>query len=53
MMKKILALILSFVFVFALVSCDEDLPVINEDLYIDEDGGIHFPPIEYTPPAND
>ena len=51
-MKKILVLILSLVFVFGLISCDDepDIPEIPEDVYIDPDGGIHLPPIDYVPP---
>ena len=48
-MKKLLIILLSFVFVFGLVSCDDDLPEIPEDIYIDPDGGIHFPPVDYIP----
>lgn len=48
-MKKLLALLLSLVFVFALVSCDDDLPEIPDDIYTD-DQGTHLPPIDYIPP---
>ncbi len=50
--KRILALLLSCVFAFALFACDdnEDLPEIPNDIYTD-DYGTHLPPIDYVPPA--
>lgn len=51
-MKKLLALLLSLVFAFVLFACDDnnDLPVIPEDIYTD-DQGTHLPPIDYVPPS--
>jgi len=48
-MKKLLAMLLSLVFVFGFISCDDDPPEIPDEIYIDEDGGIHFPPVDYNP----
>ena len=50
-LKLIFALLLSFVFVIALIACDddEDLPVIDEDIHINEDGGIGLPIEDYDP----
>ena len=55
-MRKLLILIFAFIFVFAFASCDKNkggeatntpLPEINEDFYIDDEGGIHLPVIDY------
>ncbi len=57
-MKKIFALLFTFIFIFALASCDKNkggetvapppLPEINEDFHVGEDGTIHGPIIDYT-----
>ncbi len=51
--KRILALLLSLVFAFALFACDddEDLPEIPDYPYSDDQGGTHLPPIDYVPPT--
>lgn len=47
-MKKLLALLFALVMAFCFISCDDDNE-IPEDIWVDEDGGIHFPPVDYIP----